>query len=133
MPSAAGVRRCSNASWTHPSSFLFLLPKLKRSDDPRVVFVSSGGMYSQRLSLADVEWRKRPYDGVVAYAQTKRMQVVLAEELAVERGPQGISVNSMHPGWGDTPAVRSSLPRLCAASSKDSPVKRANSARSGQR
>ena len=89
-----------------------LLPKLKRADDPRVVFVSSGGMYSQRLSLADVEWHERPYDGVVAYAQTKRMQVVLAQELAVELGPQGINVNSMHPGWGDTPSVRSSLPRF---------------------
>jgi len=89
-----------------------LRPKLQRSDDPRVVFVSSGGMYSQRLSVADVEWRKRPFDGVVAYAQTKRMQVVLAEQLAEEWRSQGISVNSMHPGWGDTPAVRTSLPRF---------------------
>src|SRR5512137_2448834 len=55
-----------------------LLPRLRRSRDARVVFVSSGGMYTQALSLSDWEWRKRPYDGVVAYAQTKRMQVVLA-------------------------------------------------------
>ena len=91
-----------------------LLPKLRRSGDARVVFVSSGGMYTQKLSVADVDWRARPYDGVNAYAQTKRMQVVLAEQLAEEFRPHGISVNSMHPGWADTPAVRSSLPRFWA-------------------
>ena len=89
-----------------------LLPKLQASDDARVVFVSSGGMYSQRLSLADHEWQRRPYDGVAAYAQTKRMQVVLAELLAGELRGTRVTVSAMHPGWADTPAVRSSLPRF---------------------
>jgi NAD(P)-dependent dehydrogenase (short-subunit alcohol dehydrogenase family) len=89
-----------------------LLPRLRKSRDARVVFVSSGGMYTQRLSLHDWEWRKRPYDGVAAYAQTKRMQVVLAELLADELRGSGICVNAMHPGWADTPAVRTSLPRF---------------------
>ena len=89
-----------------------LLPRLRASRDARVVFVSSGGMYSQRLSLTDCEWRHRPYDGVTAYAQTKRMQVVLAELLAAELPPARITVSSMHPGWADTPAVRTSLPRF---------------------
>jgi len=90
-----------------------LLPKLRTSADPRVIFVSSGGMYAQRLSLADVEWHRRAYDGVRAYAQTKRMQVVLAQLLA-EDLPSG-TVSAMHPGWADTPAVRSSLPRFWSA------------------
>ena len=89
-----------------------LLPRLRRSPDARVIFVSSGGMYTQKLSLADWGWRHRPYDGVVAYAQTKRMQVVLAEELAKEFRNESITVSSMHPGWADTPAVRTSLPRF---------------------
>jgi dehydrogenase/reductase SDR family protein 12 len=89
-----------------------LAPRLRRSDDARVVFVTSGGMYTQRLSLDDVEWHQRSYDGVTAYAQTKRMQVVLAEQLAQAFARTGISVNSMHPGWADTPAVRTSLPRF---------------------
>jgi dehydrogenase/reductase SDR family protein 12 len=89
-----------------------LLPRLRKSRDARVVFVSSGGMYSQTLSLSDWEWRDRPFDGVVAYAQTKRMQVVLAELLAAELADSGICVNAMHPGWADTPAVRTSLPRF---------------------
>jgi len=89
-----------------------LLPKLRASADPRVIFVSSGGMYTQRLSLADCQWQRRRYDGVVAYAQTKRMQVVLAQLLA-DHLPGG-TVSAMHPGWADTPAVRSSLPRFRA-------------------
>lgn len=87
-----------------------LLPKLRASTDPRVIFVSSGGMYTQRLSLTDCQWQRRLYDGVAAYAQTKRMQVVLAQLLA-ENLPGG-TVSAMHPGWADTPAVRSSLPRF---------------------
>jgi dehydrogenase/reductase SDR family member 12 len=89
-----------------------LAPRLLASRDARVVFVSSGGMYTQRLSLDDCEWRRRPYDGVAAYAQTKRMQVVLAELLAAEMPPERVTVSSMHPGWADTPAVRTSLPRF---------------------
>lgn len=89
-----------------------LLPRLKASRDARVVIVSSGGMYTQRLSLDDIEWRRRPYDGVAAYAQTKRMQVVMAQLLAEDADFRGIAVNAMHPGWADTPAVRSSLPRF---------------------
>jgi NAD(P)-dependent dehydrogenase (short-subunit alcohol dehydrogenase family) len=89
-----------------------LLSRLRKSRDARVVFVASGGMYTQALSLRDWQWRARPFDGVVAYAQTKRMQVVLAELLAAELKDSGICVNAMHPGWADTPAVRTSLPRF---------------------
>lgn len=93
----------------------FLLTQLLRdalaaSADARVVWVSSGGMYTQRLDLGDVDWRLRAYDGVRAYAQTKRAQVVLAELFAEELRAAGIVVNAMHPGWADTPGVRTSLP-----------------------
>jgi NAD(P)-dependent dehydrogenase (short-subunit alcohol dehydrogenase family) len=66
-------------------------------------------MYTRRLDLRDPQWRSRRYDGVLAYADTKRMQVALAERWAEEHGP---CVVSMHPGWADTPAVASSLPRF---------------------
>jgi NAD(P)-dependent dehydrogenase (short-subunit alcohol dehydrogenase family) len=93
----------------------FLLTNMLRealaaSPDGRVIWVSSGGMYTQRLDLDDVGWRTRPYDGVKAYAETKRAQVVLAELFAEELGSAGIVVNAMHPGWADTPGVRTSLP-----------------------
>ena len=89
-----------------------LRPKLAATTGARVIFVSSGGMYSQRLSLDDLEWTQRPFDGVTAYAQTKRMQVILTGLLARRWAGAGIAVHAMHPGWADTPSVRSSIPRF---------------------
>jgi NAD(P)-dependent dehydrogenase (short-subunit alcohol dehydrogenase family) len=92
-----------------------LRPRLLASGDARVVFVSSGGMYAKRLSLDDCEWQRRPYDGVPAYAQTKRMQVVMARLLAAEFPASSVTVSAMHPGWADTAAVRTSLPTFWSA------------------
>lgn len=78
----------------------------------RVIWVSSGGMLTRRLNVDDPQWSRRPFDGVVAYAETKRAQVVLAELWADELAGAGVSVNAMHPGWVDTPAVKRSLPRF---------------------
>ena len=74
----------------------------------RVVFVSSGGMYSQRLPVDDWDYTGATYRGATAYARSKRMQVVLAQRWARER-PASI-VASMHPGWAATPGVTDSLP-----------------------
>lgn len=87
-----------------------LLPRLRRSSDPRVIHVSSGGMYPVALDLSDWQWTRRKYDGTQAYALTKRAEVVL-NELWAERVPW-LTSSAMHPGWADTPAVRSSLPRF---------------------
>ena len=80
----------------------------------RVIWVSSGGMYTQRLEVDVLERHEGAYDGVVAYARTKRAQVVLAELLAARR-PDWI-VSSMHPGWADTPGVERALPGFHAVS-----------------
>lgn len=87
-----------------------LQERLKESDDGRVIWVSSGGMYTRRLNLEDLAWAEREYDGVTAYAETKRAQVVLAELWSEELAGSSVVVNSMHPGWADTPAVEKSLP-----------------------
>jgi dehydrogenase/reductase SDR family protein 12 len=89
-----------------------LRPNLEKSPDGRVIWVSSGGMYTRRLDLSDPNWTKRDYDGVLAYAETKRAQVILSELWAEELRGSPISVNAMHPGWADTPSVESSLPRF---------------------
>jgi NAD(P)-dependent dehydrogenase (short-subunit alcohol dehydrogenase family) len=83
---------------------------LEKSQHARVIWVSSGGMYTRRLSLDDPNWDAREYDGVTAYAETKRAQVVLAELWAEEFRGTSVVVNSMHPGWADTPSVETSLP-----------------------
>jgi dehydrogenase/reductase SDR family protein 12 len=69
-------------------------------------------MYTRRLNVDDPQWRRRRYDGVTAYAETKRAQVVLAELWAEALADTPVHVSSMHPGWADTPAVASSLPRF---------------------
>ena len=79
-------------------------------DPARVVFVSSGGMYTASLRSDDPEFRGGRYSGGAAYARTKRMQVVLAEMLGEELGRDPVVVHSMHPGWADTPGVADSMP-----------------------
>jgi NAD(P)-dependent dehydrogenase (short-subunit alcohol dehydrogenase family) len=83
----------------------------------RVVLVTSGGAYGQRLDADDPEYtkaRRGDYSGVTAYARTKRMQLVLAELWARDLAADDIRVHSMHPGWADTPGVTDSLPRFAA-------------------
>lgn len=87
-----------------------LLPILAASSDPRVILMSSGGMYTQALPADDLEYRSGRYRGATAYARTKRMQVALTSILAERWAAQRISVYSMHPGWADTPGLVDSLP-----------------------
>lgn len=87
-----------------------LRPLLVADGDARVLFVSSGGMYPQKLWIDDPEFQVGEYRPAVAYARTKRMQVVLAELWARELAGTGVSVHSMHPGWAATPGVTESLP-----------------------
>lgn len=74
----------------------------------RVVFVSSGGMYLQKLDLSDLLFVKNPYNKYTGYANAKRAQVILAE-LFSKKYPEYL-FSSMHPGWADTPGVSHSLP-----------------------
>jgi len=87
-----------------------LLPALANSPDPRVILMSSGGMYTQALPADDPEYRNGRYSGAIAYARTKRMQVALTPILAERWAAQHVSVYCMHPGWADTPGVADSLP-----------------------
>lgn len=76
----------------------------------RVVFVASGGMYTQPLRVDDPEYTQGEYSGTLAYARTKRMQVHLAEEWARALGGERIAVHSTHPGWAGTPGLTEALP-----------------------
>ena len=70
---------------------------------PTVIWVSSGGMYTQRLEVDHTFDPPEPFDGVVAYARCKRAQIVVARRLGQQ---------VMHPGWADSPGVATSLPRF---------------------
>jgi len=83
----------------------------------RIIFVSSGGMYTQRLNCDQLFDPTGRYDGVRHYAHTKRGQVVLANALHRAWSREGLSVHAMHPGWVDTPAVRRSIPTFATLTS----------------
>lgn len=87
-----------------------LLPLLRRSGDARLIWVSSGGMYTQRLDTDTVEMDAEHYDGTTAYARAKRAQVEMTPRWAKRLAGDGISVHAMHPGWADTPGVEAGLP-----------------------
>ncbi|HET9519782.1 MAG TPA: SDR family NAD(P)-dependent oxidoreductase [Candidatus Limnocylindrales bacterium] len=87
-----------------------LLPLLRRTEQARVISVTSGGQYAQRLDLDDLQFRRGTYDGTRAYARAKRAQVALVREWARRLRLTGIRVNAMHPGWADTPGLAEALP-----------------------
>jgi NAD(P)-dependent dehydrogenase (short-subunit alcohol dehydrogenase family) len=89
-----------------------LRDRLAAASDARVIHVTSGGMYPRRLSTERLRSLRGRFDGVAAYADTKRALVVLTELLATRLAARGATVVAMHPGWADTKAVRSSLPRF---------------------
>lgn len=81
------------------------LPLLRKSSDPRVIFMSSGGMYNGKwpgFEVANCE-NGRQYHQEYAYVYVKRAQVILAEELT-KQAPT-IRWLSVHPGWTQTQGV----------------------------
>jgi dehydrogenase/reductase SDR family protein 12 len=78
-----------------------LLTRLLAARTGRVLWISSGGMYAQKLTFDEPV----PYSGTTAYARTKRMQVVLSGLWSRE-----LDSHAVHPGWADTPGLTSSLP-----------------------
>jgi len=83
---------------------------LRAAAPSRVLWVASGGMYSEPLDVEHLEMRPHEYNGTKAYARAKRAQVTLAGEFAHRFAGDGIVVHAMHPGWADTPGVARSLP-----------------------
>ncbi len=89
-----------------------LLAALTAAAPSRVITVSSGGMYAQRLDMASLVLPASGYHGATAYARAKRAQVTLNREWARRYAGTGVAFHAMHPGWADTPGVVSSLPRF---------------------
>lgn len=83
---------------------------LKASAPARIVTVSSGGMYAQRLDVDDLQSERGEYRPAAVYARSKRAQVVLSELWAARFRGTGVVSHAMHPGWVDTPGIQASLP-----------------------
>lgn len=99
-----------------PFSLVNLLwPLMAKVEDPRLILVSSGGMYLVPFSLDTLNPLESDYKGAKAYAEAKRCQVVLARAMAdrFQDSPRhGLLAVSMHPGWVDTPGLATGMPRF---------------------
>lgn len=71
---------------------------------------SSGGMYLARLRLDDLNWQQRDYNKVKSYANAKRAQVILNEELSALH--PGFHFSCSHPGWVDSAGLKEALPEF---------------------
>jgi len=89
-----------------------LLPMLKNASPARVINVSSGGMYNVKARENDLNSEGIAYDGTLVYALAKRAQVMLTELWSEKLQDSGIFFYSMHPGWVDTPGVRTAMPKF---------------------
>ena len=87
-----------------------LVPLLSSTPGGRVLWIASGGMYTQSLDVDALETGSAGYKGATAYARAKRAQVVLSEEWAKRLRSAGVVVHAMHPGWADTPGLEVGLP-----------------------
>ena len=91
-----------------------LLPRLRakaaHGEPARVLTMSSGGMYTEPLTVEGLEMSDADYSGTAQYARAKRAQVTLNEAWAA-RVPAGeVVFHALHPGWVDTPGVNEALP-----------------------
>ena len=89
-----------------------LMPALLAAAPSRVITVSSGGMYTQRLDPAILQLTASHYRGVTAYARAKRAQAALSREWARRLPGPGVAFHAMHPGWVNTPGITAMLPRF---------------------
>ena len=76
----------------------YLKDALAPSKSGRIINVSSGGMYTQKINVNDLENSQGEYNGAKAYARAKRGIVILTQIWAEQFKMQGIRVNAMHPG-----------------------------------
>ena len=81
-----------------------LEPLLRSSAPARVVTVASGS--ASDLDLTDVEFQRRKYDVVKAYAQSKQANRVWAHGLARRLAGSGVTSNAMNPGQTATEAFK---------------------------
>jgi NAD(P)-dependent dehydrogenase (short-subunit alcohol dehydrogenase family) len=67
---------------------------------PRMVYLSSGLQSQGHLEVKDLRWKKRSWDGMQAYSDSKLFDLMLALEIAA-RHPTVIT-NAVDPGWIQT-------------------------------
>lgn len=95
-----GIERCVGVChFGHFALFKLLLPKLLKSDDPRVVMVSSESHRSPKMLDFDMfPLDESNFSMMKAYGQAKLCNTLFANELQRRYGAQNLSACSLHPG-----------------------------------
>ena len=92
---------------------LLLLPRLRASAPARIVNVAS--TFASDLDLDDLQFQRRPYESMKAYAQSKACDRLLSWALARRLAGSGVTVNAMAPGLiVDTGLYRNTPPETMA-------------------
>ena len=90
-----------------------LLDKLASSPrTARVLTMSSGGMYTEKLDVDGLQMPDDSYQGAQQYARAKRAQVSLNEMWAAKVAHDECVFHALHPGWVATPGISEALPRF---------------------
>jgi NAD(P)-dependent dehydrogenase (short-subunit alcohol dehydrogenase family) len=88
----------------HLSHFILsnlLLEELKKSDDPRIINVSSGAHTSGKFDPKNLQSEKK-FSPFSTYSDTKLLNILFSYELAERLKDKGITVNAVHPGVVNT-------------------------------
>lgn len=97
----------------HLAPFLLthlLLDRLTATAPARVVNVTSAVQAFGRLDLDDVQFSRRRYAQMAAYAQSKLAMLMASVEFAHRLAGTGVTVNSVHPGGARTDLGRDLSP-----------------------
>ncbi len=81
-----------------------LIDSLKNGAPSRIINISSEAHRFGGFNINDLNWRKRPYIGIFAYASAKIAQLHTSRVLAEKLKDSGVTVNAIHPG-----AVRTNI------------------------
>ena len=86
-----------------------LLPLLRTAPAARVVTVSSGAYRNGTIDFDDLDWTRRPYHRVRAYADSKLANLLFMVELQARFEAVGLDARSVasHPGLAATPRQQS--------------------------
>lgn len=88
-----------------------LLPRLRESAPSRIVNVAS--TFASDLDLDDLQFQRRPWDSMKAYAQSKACDRLLTWALARRLTGSGVTANAMAPGLiVDTGLYRNARPEV---------------------
>jgi len=77
---------------------------IKASSPSRIITTSSVAHRGTQIDFGDIQFEKRPYSGIKAYAQSKLANILFTKEMARRLEGSSVTVNCFNPG-----AVRTNL------------------------